>query len=271
MSGATELRELVGRFGPAYARINDEHVAALAETADALLHRRFAVSGLRALLSRSKELSAPVCRLLALVFRELVDSWCGASSVGAHGRPELQYEVGRGEDLDEIAAFHIANHIVASGSPPAFELYQMQDIAADFTILLHDDEYHSAHVAVARRATDGLLVGCAAVVPPAESGGLAHLKILSVARAYRGLGIGRSLVERCLDHARAKGAASIQLICLPAYSPDALHLYLDHGFVVVDDINPAWSVRNEATDVHESGECRIVTMVKDLKQQEASK
>ena len=75
---------------------------------------------------------------------------------------------------------------------------------------------------------DGVdVIGCVAVKLHAEQSELHRMYLL---QSYRGRGLGRRLLETCLDYARQHHCASMR-----AWSdvklPDAHRLYLKHGFV----------------------------------------
>ncbi|MHB1317347.1 MAG: GNAT family N-acetyltransferase [Anaerolineae bacterium] len=78
---------------------------------------------------------------------------------------------------------------------------------------------------------DGALAGCVALRslggPP--GGRICEMKRLYVRDAYRGLGLGRALVARVIDEARARGYAAMRLDTLATMSA-AQRLYASFGF-----------------------------------------
>ena len=77
-------------------------------------------------------------------------------------------------------------------------------------------------------ALDGdQVVGTCAIVPHAP--GELELAKLSVAAEYRGRGIARRLVERCLEHARAANATRVMLVSSSRLQA-AVRLYRSLGF-----------------------------------------
>lgn len=75
---------------------------------------------------------------------------------------------------------------------------------------------------------DGAVVGTCAVAP--WSGPDLELVKLAVSPEVRGQGVGRRLVEACLDHARAAGAARVVLLSNSQLT-SAIRLYRSLGFV----------------------------------------
>jgi len=51
-----------------------------------------------------------------------------------------------------------------------------------------------------------------------------------VGAGFRGLGLGRRLMQAAIDHARAAGAEAIYLDTVPAAMPEANRLYAAMGF-----------------------------------------
>jgi hypothetical protein len=80
---------------------------------------------------------------------------------------------------------------------------------------------------------DGGAAGCVALKPigatAAEPGAL-ELKRLWVQEAFRGVGLGRRLMQAAIEHARAVGAGAIYLDTVPAAMPEANRLYAAMGF-----------------------------------------
>ena len=60
--------------------------------------------------------------------------------------------------------------------------------------------------------------------------GICEMKRLYVRENYRGLGFGRTLIERLIEEAQAVGYEKMRLDTLPDKMPDAVKLYKSHGF-----------------------------------------
>ncbi len=112
---------------------------------------------------------------------------------------------------------------------------------------MEDSDGYLAHVRDVRgRATDtvvlvavdgdGRLLGCVSYVrdhtsafAEIEQPGEAGFRMLGVAMAARGRGVGRALVEACLERARAAGRTGLVIVTAPSWT-DAQHLYERVGF-----------------------------------------
>lgn len=88
---------------------------------------------------------------------------------------------------------------------------------------------------------EGRLVGCVTFVPDAGSpwaeqleAGEASVRMLAVDPAGQGRGVGRALLDACLDRARRLGRSGVFLHSTP-WMAAAHHLYTDAGFVRVPD------------------------------------
>lgn len=77
---------------------------------------------------------------------------------------------------------------------------------------------------------DGEAIGCVGlmVLPPERGGGLEVVK-MTVAEAARGTGLGRALLQVCIDRAAGMGAARLYLETNDSLAP-ALALYRAMGF-----------------------------------------
>ncbi len=64
-----------------------------------------------------------------------------------------------------------------------------------------------------------------------------ELKRLWVRRGFRGLALGRTLVQASADFARAAGAYAVYLDTVPAAMPEANQLYEAMGFKRVERYN----------------------------------
>ena len=82
---------------------------------------------------------------------------------------------------------------------------------------------------------DGAPVGCVAL--RAFHGSRCEMKRLFARPAARGLGVGRALVTRVMDEARAIGYAEMVLDTLPTMT-EAQHLYLAFGFHPIPPYRP---------------------------------
>jgi GNAT superfamily N-acetyltransferase len=74
---------------------------------------------------------------------------------------------------------------------------------------------------------DGTRLGCVFCVPADDT--TAKLRILLVHPDGRGLGLGRALVDTCVDHARAQGFQLLRLWTNDVLAA-ARRIYLDRGF-----------------------------------------
>jgi ribosomal protein S18 acetylase RimI-like enzyme len=91
---------------------------------------------------------------------------------------------------------------------------------------------------------DGEAAGCVALKPLRLNGEAAggdkmalELKRLWVRRGFRGLALGRTLVQASADFARAAGAYAVYLDTVPAAMPEANQLYEAMGFKRVERYN----------------------------------
>ena len=76
---------------------------------------------------------------------------------------------------------------------------------------------------------DGDVVGTAAMIQ--KSKGVFELAKMAVTKNLQGLGIGKKLLERCIDYSKDREATEIFLITNDSLKP-ALSLYLSCGFVL---------------------------------------
>jgi GNAT superfamily N-acetyltransferase len=84
---------------------------------------------------------------------------------------------------------------------------------------------------------DGAPAGCVALRQIDCAERACEMKRLWVGDGFRGLGLGRSLIERSLDWARGEGFASMYLDTVPAAMPEANQLYASYGFLPVERYN----------------------------------
>jgi ribosomal protein S18 acetylase RimI-like enzyme len=71
--------------------------------------------------------------------------------------------------------------------------------------------------------------GVGSVILYDRGAGLARLGMLVLRPEHRGGGLGRRLVERCLEGARSAGYEQVELVTLPELRA-AIHLYREAGF-----------------------------------------
>lgn len=96
-------------------------------------------------------------------------------------------------------------------------------------------------VVLAALADDGAALGCITYVPGPDNPLAEHLaadeaslRMLAVAAAAQGRGVGGALIAACLDRARADGRAAVFLHSLPVMTA-AQRLYARAGFRPVPD------------------------------------
>ena len=87
------------------------------------------------------------------------------------------------------------------------------------------------HIFMAER--DGEVIGCVALIAMADGG--YEVAKMTVTEAARGTGLGRMLMQACIDKAQAEGAPRLYLETNSSLGP-ALGLYRAMGFV---DLDPA--------------------------------
>jgi GNAT superfamily N-acetyltransferase len=84
---------------------------------------------------------------------------------------------------------------------------------------------------------DGQPAGCAALKNLDQPTNALELKRLWVQPAFRGMRLGRRLVEAAIDRARSVGAEAIYLDTVPVAMPEAVRLYAEFGFREVEPYN----------------------------------
>ena len=90
---------------------------------------------------------------------------------------------------------------------------------------------HGGHIFMAER--DGEAIGCVAMIAMADGG--YEVAKMTVSESARGTGLGRLLMQTCIDKAKADGAWRLYLETNSSLGP-ALGLYRAMGFV---DLDPA--------------------------------
>lgn len=84
---------------------------------------------------------------------------------------------------------------------------------------------------------DGEPAGCVALRKLDRQPASSEMKRLWVGDRFRGLGLGRRLIEEAIDWASSHGFASMYLDTVPGAMPDAVRLYTALGFVPVERYN----------------------------------
>ncbi len=92
-------------------------------------------------------------------------------------------------------------------------------------------EYAPPHGRLLLADDDGLLAGCVAL--HAWDGDVCEMKRLFVRSAARGRGVGRALVARVIEEARAAGYRAMRLDSLARRMREAVTLYRQLGFVEI--------------------------------------
>lgn len=96
---------------------------------------------------------------------------------------------------------------------------------------LNDIAHHYAHGLFLTAWQAGALVGTGALLP--EAPGVWRIVRMSVDRERRREGIGRRILDRLIDHARAQGSRRIVLETTDTWD-DAIAFYLRCGFHITD-------------------------------------
>jgi GNAT superfamily N-acetyltransferase len=125
-------------------------------------------------------------------------------------------------DLDGVRRLVLA-HADARGATPGVD-----QIRADATRL--PGAYVAPLGGIWIAVAAGAVVGCVALQPLAD--GIGEVKRMFVDPSWRGRGVGRALLERLVDNARACGHREIRLGTLPEML-EAQALYRSVGFVPI--------------------------------------
>jgi len=101
---------------------------------------------------------------------------------------------------------------------------------------LRDAQSRIAHGQIVIALLEGLVVGCLTFLPEHTSEltdfrepGFASIRMFGVDRAVQGLGVGRRMMQWCIDEARRLGCTAIGLHTLDVM-PAAARLYTSLGF-----------------------------------------
>jgi putative acetyltransferase len=86
-------------------------------------------------------------------------------------------------------------------------------------------------------SVDGQPAGCVALRTLDRQPPACEMKRLWVGDRFRGLGLGRRLIEDAITRASEHGFASMYLDTVPTAMPEAVRLYISLGFVPVERYN----------------------------------
>ena len=135
--------------------------------------------------------------------------------------------------------------LVTAGAYRADDLLRRTDGVIDtvYEAKLADAGRRAREAELLVAVDDGQVLGTVTWCPPsspwrelATRPDQAEFRMLSVATAGRGRGVGRALVEACLDRARAAGMREVLLSSLPQMT--AAHaLYREFGFVRAPELD----------------------------------
>jgi GNAT superfamily N-acetyltransferase len=132
--------------------------------------------------------------------------------------------LGRPGDLGWVVQAHGELYFEEFGWDTGMEALVAR-IVADYAA----DTDHRRAAWIAERA-DGTRLGCVFCVPAGAT--TAKLRILLVQPDGRGHGLGRALVDTCVDHARAQGFELLRLWTNDVLAA-ARRIYVDRGFTLV--------------------------------------
>lgn len=150
----------------------------------------------------------------------------GILANGPDRKPAVTIRPHRPGDIGWVIERHGTLYTQEYGWDGSFEAL-VAEIAAKF---LREQDPACEHAWIAE--CDGARVGCVFLVR--ESDGLARLRLLLVEPTARGLGIGRTLVQQCIETARQDGYRGITL-WTNANLVAAITLYQSFGFTLTGE------------------------------------
>lgn len=141
----------------------------------------------------------------------------------------MEYRIRRATPADAAAVSReLAAYLASLGEPVDLD-------GRDRDVARWDEQYREPQgVLLLVVAPDGAEVGTAAVRLLAP--GLGEIKRMWIRPGHRGRGLGRRLLEVCLDEARRLGCARVRLDTA-RHMAAALRLYRDAGFTEIPDYN----------------------------------
>jgi len=140
-------------------------------------------------------------------------------------------------DLDEVRRLLAAYGRHLASNPAGAADICIQDY--DLQLASLPGPFASPTGALFLACVDGQPAGTCALKPVHSSPGerALEMKRLWVEPQFRGLGLGRRLIQASIDFALASGCSAIYLDTVPAAMPEANHLYRAMGFAPVDRYN----------------------------------
>ncbi len=96
------------------------------------------------------------------------------------------------------------------------------------------DRLHGKYAALLLATVDGMAAGCVALRKLAQVKGGCEMKRLWVNQSFRGMGIGRGLVDEAVQWARKEGMTALYLDTISVAMPEAVRLYAAMGFERVE-------------------------------------
>jgi N-acetylglutamate synthase-like GNAT family acetyltransferase len=147
-------------------------------------------------------------------------------TISRHQSEVLVRALGQPGDLGWVVMAHGEQYASEFGWNSEFEALVAQ-IVAEYAAK-HDPSREQAWIA----ELDGRRVGCVFCV--SKDSATAQLRILLVTNDGRGHGLGRRLVQQCVDFARGAGYQEMVLWTSDPLAA-ARHLYLEAGFQLADE------------------------------------
>jgi GNAT superfamily N-acetyltransferase len=137
-------------------------------------------------------------------------------------------DVARVRELIREYGVHLANH------PAGPEHFCVSGLEKEMAGLA---EVYGAPGCLLLATMDGQPAGCVALKRLDQPANALELKRLWVRPAFRGIGLGRRLMEAAIDRAQAVAAEAIYLDTVPVAMPEAVRLYAEFGFRQVEPYN----------------------------------
>ena len=141
----------------------------------------------------------------------------------------MAFAIAQATSIDQLDAVRALCREYANGL--GVDLDETQNLSRELATLPGDYAPPRGCLLLAITSAVGEPAGCVAMRP--LSGTICEMKRLYVRPAYRASGLGRELVRRVLDQARAQGYRAMRLDTLPERMHRAVALYREFGFVSI--------------------------------------